>query len=94
MCDVLDELYSIIQQRIRDRPPGSYTAGLVERGIAYVARKVGEEAVEAVVAALQEGRSRFIEEVADLIYHLWVLSALLGVTPQDIYEELRRRMRR
>ncbi|MCI2414395.1 MAG: phosphoribosyl-ATP diphosphatase [Candidatus Aramenus sp.] len=93
MTEVLDELYSVIVDRIKSKPHGSYTAEIVSKGKGYVARKVGEEAVETIVASLSEGKERFISESADLIYHLWVLMAIEGVTPEELYEELRRRMK-
>lgn len=92
MASVIDELYGIILDRIRKRPSNSYTASLIDRGREYIARKVGEEAVEAVVASLTESRDRFVSEVADLVYHLLVLMAVNNVTPDDLYRELRRRM--
>ena len=91
METVLNELYNIILDRIKKMPEGSYTAQLVSRGLGYIAQKFGEEAVEVIVAALSEDRGRFIEEVADLIYHLLVLMAIKNVSPNDIVLELRRR---
>lgn len=90
---ILDKLYEVILQRLKDMPEGSYTAELAKKGKGYIARKVGEEAVEAIVASLNEGKERFISEVADLIYHLWVLMAIESVKPEDIYRELERRMK-
>jgi len=91
--EVLDTLYSIILDRMKNRKEGSYTVELLEKGKPYIARKVGEEATEVIVASLAEGKERFISEVTDLIYHLFVLMAVEGVTPEDIYEELKRRMK-
>ena len=91
--EVLDRLYEVILDRINTRREGSYTAMLYERGKPYIAQKVGEEASEVIVAALAEGRERFISEVADLLYHLLVLMAVNNVRPEEVYEELRRRMR-
>ncbi|WP_338600541.1 phosphoribosyl-ATP diphosphatase [Sulfolobus tengchongensis] len=88
---IIDDLYKIIIDRIDKKPAGSYTVEIVNKGKAYVARKVGEESVEVIVASLSEGRERFISEVADLLYHLLVLMAIEGVTPEDIYKELERR---
>jgi phosphoribosyl-ATP pyrophosphohydrolase len=93
MSEVMDQLYRIIDSRLKEMPEGSYTASLAKRGKGYVARKVGEEAVEVVVASLTEGTERVISETADLIYHLLVLMALEGVKPEEVYEELRRRMK-
>ncbi len=67
----VERLAETIAQRHREMPEGSYTAGLIRRGPERVAQKVGEEAVEVVIAAL--GRDRLAEEAADLVYHLLVL---------------------
>jgi len=90
---VLDTLYSIILDRMKNRKEGSYTVELLEKGKPYIARKVGEEATEVIVASLAEGKERLISEVSDLIYHLLVLMAVDGVKPEEVYEELRRRMK-
>ncbi len=88
------QLYNIIIDRINKRPQGSYTAQLIERGRGYIARKVGEEAVEVIVSSLAESKERFVEEVADLLYHLLVLMAVNGVNINDVCDELRRRMKK
>ncbi len=93
MSEVLDKLYEIILERLEKMPENSYTAELARKGKGYIARKVGEEAVETIVASLYEGRDRFISETADLMYHLWVLMAVEGVKPEEIYDELKRRMK-
>jgi phosphoribosyl-ATP pyrophosphohydrolase len=88
-----EELYKIICER-RDNPTSaSYTASLFAKGEDEIAKKVGEEAVEVILAAKGQGRQRLIEEAADLTYHLLVLLALKGVTPQDVQDELARRHR-
>ncbi|MFP3225524.1 MAG: phosphoribosyl-ATP diphosphatase [Sulfolobaceae archaeon] len=92
--EVLNQLYEIIIDRVRTKKEGSYTVKLLERGKPYVAQKVGEEASEVIVAALAETKERFISEVADLLYHLLVLMVLEGVRLEDVYEELRRRMKK
>jgi len=92
--EVLNQLYEIIIDRVRTKKEGSYTVKLLERGKPYVAQKVGEEASEVIVAALAETKERFICEVADLLYHLLVLMVLEGVRLEDVYEELRRRMKK
>ncbi len=91
--DILKELYEVIMDRIASKPPNSYTAYLVSRGDAYIARKLGEEALETVIASLHESKDRVVCEVADLLYHLLVLLAVKGITLEDVYEELRRRRR-
>lgn len=87
------ELWRTVAQRAIERPAGSYVSALLEAGTAQVARKVGEEAVETVVAALSEPDDRLVEEAADLVFHLYVLLAARGVDIAQLDEELRRRAR-
>ncbi|MEJ2771123.1 MULTISPECIES: phosphoribosyl-ATP diphosphatase [unclassified Stygiolobus] len=91
--EVLDKLYEIIEDRISSQKEGSYTVKLYQKGKPYIAQKVGEEASEVIVAALAETKERLVEEVADLLYHLLVLMAVSNVKPEDVYEELKRRMK-
>ncbi len=87
----LDELYQIICER-RDNPSTqSYTARLMAEGEDEIVKKVGEEAVEVILAAKGQGNQRLIEEVADLTYHALVLLAYRGLSPEDIRAELTRR---
>jgi phosphoribosyl-ATP pyrophosphohydrolase/phosphoribosyl-AMP cyclohydrolase len=74
---ILEKLAGTIAERHREMPEGSYTAELIRRGTPRVAQKVGEEAVEVVVAALRD--ERLAEEAADLVYHLLVLLEERGV---------------
>ena len=92
-CDVVFQLYRVIQSRRAEMPEGSYTAELFRRGRPYIAQKVGEEAVEVAVAYLSEGRERTVSEIADLLYHLLVLMVDSGIRVEDVMEELRRRMK-
>ena len=85
---MLHELETIIQYR-RDNPTqNSYTARLLASGEDLILRKVGEEALEVVLAAKGEGDARLLEETADLFYHLLVLLAAKGLTPADVEAEL------
>ena len=87
----LDELYQIICER-RDNPSTqSYTARLMAEGEDEIVKKVGEEAVEVILAAKGQGNQRLIEEVADLTYHALVLLAYRGLSPEDSRAELTRR---
>ena len=72
-------LWRTISERAAQRPAGSYTTELLQAGIGACARKVGEEAVEVSVAALDESAERVVEEAADLVYHLYVLLAARGI---------------
>ena len=88
---VLTRLYKIIASR-KDMPADqSYTASLFAGGTAKIARKVGEEAVETVIAGTSETPLALAAESADLLYHLMVLWADRGVTPDDVWAELVRR---
>jgi phosphoribosyl-ATP pyrophosphohydrolase/phosphoribosyl-AMP cyclohydrolase len=84
-------LWRTISERALERPAGSYTTELLEAGIGACARKVGEEAVELSVAALDESDERVVEEAADLVYHLYVLLAARGLDVAAVEDELRRR---
>ncbi len=87
----LDRLAGVIAGRHREMPEGSYTAKLIGRGTGRVAQKVGEEAVEVVVAAL-EGE-KLAEESADLLYHLLVLLEERGVSVEEVARVLDERHR-
>ncbi len=85
------ELWRTIAERASTRPAGSYTTQLLDAGVGAVARKVGEEAVELTVAALDESDERVVEEAADLVYHLYVLLAARGLDVTRVEDELRAR---
>ncbi len=84
-------LWRTIAGRAQERPAGSYTASLLDAGVGACARKVGEEAVELSVAALDESDERVVEEAADLVYHLYVLLAARGLDVALVEDELRLR---
>lgn len=85
---VLDRLYDVIESRRGADPDSSYTARLLDKGPAKIAQKVGEEAVETVIAALSEDESALASESADLLYHLLVLWAARGVDPAQVWDAL------
>ena len=88
---VLDRLYGVIQSR-RDADPGtSHSARLLSRGVAKVAQKFGEEAVECLIEAVGGERAALIAESADVLYHLLVLWVASGVHPEQVWAELQRR---
>ena len=93
MSDVLDSLFVTILDRQANPRPGSYTAHLLHAGVDEILKKVGEEAIEVVLAAKGEGDARLVAEVADLFYHLLVLLAARGLTLDDVEAELVRRRR-
>jgi len=89
--EVLLRLWRVIETRRGSDPDASYTARLLARGNAKVAQKFGEEAVEAVIEGVKGDRAALVLESADVLYHLFVLWAAAGVTPDDIAGELARR---
>ncbi|MBD5288763.1 MAG: bifunctional phosphoribosyl-AMP cyclohydrolase/phosphoribosyl-ATP diphosphatase HisIE [Muribaculaceae bacterium] len=82
------KLSEVVKQRHRDMPEDSYTTRLFIRGIKKIAQKVGEEAVESAIEAVDGNRSRFIYEASDLMFHYLVLLEEMGVTLDDIESEL------
>lgn len=91
MTDVLQDLYTTIKSRKESPPPDSYTARLFAAGDVEIAKKVGEEAIEVIVASYKENDARLASESADLVYHLLVLLAARGVEWRAVEEELARR---
>lgn len=93
MNDVIDELQAVLQARRSDPMPGSYTASLLSAGEDEIVKKIGEEAVEIILAAKGQGDQRLIEETADLVYHLLVLLVSRDLSWADVEAELARRRR-
>jgi phosphoribosyl-ATP pyrophosphohydrolase/phosphoribosyl-AMP cyclohydrolase len=91
---LLAQLYELIEQRERERPEGSYTTYLFDKGLDKILKKVGEEAAETIIAAKNDDPKLFAGEVADLIYHLLVLLVARGVSLDDVREELAQRRKR
>jgi phosphoribosyl-ATP pyrophosphohydrolase len=88
---MLEELFQIIEDRKANPVEGSYTNRLLEAGEDEILKKVGEEAVEVILAAKAQGNQRLIEEIADLYYHSLVLLAARGLSLVEIESELSRR---
>lgn len=88
---VIDRLFETVASRKGGDAAESYTAKLFARGTDKIAQKLGEEAVETVIAAVTKDRDGMIGESADLIYHLLVLWADAGIRPEDVLAELKRR---
>lgn len=93
MANFVDTLFEVIRSRKANPVAGSYTAQLFAEGLPKITQKVGEEAVEVIVAAHSQSDERLVEEFADLVYHSLVLLAQRGLTPDDIRAELERRHR-
>ncbi|MBV9420934.1 MAG: phosphoribosyl-ATP diphosphatase, partial [Alphaproteobacteria bacterium] len=87
----IDRLFKTIASRKGGDPAKSYTASLLKEGPAKCAKKFGEEAVEVVLAAVAKDKKSLTAESADVLYHLLVVWAACGVTPDDVYAALRAR---
>lgn len=88
---VIGRLYDVIASRKDGDAAASYTAKLFGKGTGKIAQKLGEEAVETVIAAVAKDRDGTVGESADLLYHLLVLWADAGIRPEDVLAELERR---
>lgn len=88
---VLDRLYVVIDSRKGADPDTSYTARLFARGRQQIAKKLGEEAVEALIEGIRGDRPKLVGESADMLYHLLTLWAATGVKPRAVWTELARR---
>ena len=91
---IIDEIWAIIQERIKDMPPESYTANLIRAGIGKVAQKVTEEAGETAISAAMGDKEHLPEEIGDLFYHTLVLMAASNIKPKHIWDVLRTRIKR
>lgn len=89
--DTLARLERTVTGRLAADPASSYVAGLAARGLPAIARKLGEEAVETVVAALSGSEEELVGEAADVLFHLIVLLAAKGVPLERVMAELERR---
>jgi phosphoribosyl-ATP pyrophosphohydrolase/phosphoribosyl-AMP cyclohydrolase len=83
-------LWRTVVERVRERPEGSYVASLADAGVARAAQKLGEEGVEAAIAAVTADGS-LVAEAADVLFHLYVLLAVAGVDVAEVEAELERR---
>ena len=91
MTEGLDRLFATITARKDTDPAQSYTAKLLVAGVEKCAKKFGEEATETVIAAIQRDKAELAKESADVLYHLAVLWAASGITPEDVYAVLKAR---
>jgi phosphoribosyl-ATP pyrophosphohydrolase len=89
--DTLERLYKLVLDRRKADPDKSYIARRLQQGTAKIAQKVGEEAVETVIAAMRKDKKELIGESADLLFHWLMLLADAGVPPSDVMAELKRR---
>ena len=91
MSDILAKLEQTIKKRRKIGGADSYVAALTAKGRAKMAEKIGEEATEAVIAAVQNDRAAMIGESADLLFHLMVVLTDMDISVQDVLAELERR---
>ncbi len=84
----LRSLYEMLLGRKKDKPQGSYTTYLFEKGLDKILKKVGEESTEVIIAAKAEDKKETVYEIADLAYHVMVLMAQAGITVDEVYDEL------
>ncbi|MES1155252.1 MAG: phosphoribosyl-ATP diphosphatase, partial [Pseudorhodoplanes sp.] len=91
MADSLERLYAAVHDLKKGDPARSRTARLIRAGRSKIAKKLGEEAVEVVIDAMQGDRDAVVRESADLLYNLVVLWVSTGIRPQDVWAEMDRR---
>jgi len=88
---IVQQVYDVIADRAVNPKEGSYTNYLLDKGVEKICKKVGEEASEAIIAAVKGSKTEVTYEAADLMYHLLVLMYQQGVKPDDLWDELKRR---
>lgn len=90
--DVLNQLFKIIEERKNADPESSYVASLYAKGTSKISQKVGEEVVETIIEAIKGDKDKLAQESADLLFHLMVLWADQGLTPDEIMNVLQSRL--
>ena len=89
----MDALFSRIEQRKKTKKKGSYTAFLFSKGINKIAQKISEETAETIIEAVRGKKKLAVQESCDLLYHLIVMWSKLGINPNEIWNELDKRMK-
>lgn len=84
----LNGLYALLEERKREKPQGSYTTYLFEKGLDKILKKVGEECTEVIIAGKAEDKKETVYELADLAYHAMVLMVQMGIRVEDVHREL------
>lgn len=87
----LQGLYELLEGRKKERPEGSYTTYLFDKGIDKILKKVGEECTEVIIAAKADDKAETVYELADLAYHAMVLMVEMGISVEDVHRELQSR---
>ena len=91
MSDVLKKLSEVIESRKTESADKSYVAGLLDKGMESILKKVGEEATETIVSAKNDDDAQLVHETADLWFHTLIMLAARGLGPEDVLLELERR---
>ena len=91
--DIIDTLFSIIEERKKTKKKGSYTSFLFNKGMNKIAQKVLEETEETIIEAIKVKKKLAVLESCDLLYHLIVMWSKLGINPNEIWTELDKRMK-
>ena len=84
----LQGLYDLLEGRNRERPAGSYTTYLFEKGTDKILKKIGEECTEVIIAGKADDKRETVYELADLAYHAMVLMVQMGISVEDVHREL------
>lgn len=84
----LEGLYQLLEGRMKDKPEGSYTTYLFEKGIDKILKKVGEECTEVIIAGKADDKKETVYEIADLAYHIMVMMVQMGISVEDVHREL------
>lgn len=84
----LEGLYQLLEGRMKDKPEGSYTTYLFEKGIDKILKKVGEECTEVIIAGKADDKKETVYEIADLAYHIMVMMVQIGISVEDVHREL------
>jgi|TARA_B100001146_G_scaffold208592_1_gene204809 phosphoribosyl-ATP pyrophosphohydrolase len=92
--EIMDALFSRIEQRKKTKKKGSYTAFLFNKGINKIAQKISEETAETIIEAVRGKKKLVVQESCDLLYHLIVMWSKLGINPNEIWNELDKRMKK
>ena len=92
--DIIDTLYTIVEERKKTKKKGSYTSFLFNKGMNKIAQKVSEETAETIIEAVRGKKKLAVQESCDLLYHLIVMWSKLGINPSEIWNELDKRMKK
>ncbi len=87
-AEILNEIYQVIMQRKKDKPENSYVAKKMEEGLDRILKKIGEEAGEVIIAAKNGKADEIGWEMADLIFHLWLVLGYMDLPPDIVYDNL------